>query len=105
MRLDLKAFREADLTGVRLVARLIPGKPPSPDGSIGWDVSQHVVLGGKSIQGSTGDGRLDAYTAAGDWEDLATGIKKAVLSPPETPLEISARIVAGGGTRITKPCQ
>lgn len=103
MGLDLKAFRDGDLTGVRLVARLIPGTPPSPDGSIGWDVSRHVELGGKSIQGSLGGGGLDSYTTAGDWEDLASGIKKAVSSLPETPFEISARIVGAGGTRITRP--
>lgn len=103
MGLDLKAFREADLTGVRLVARLIPGTPPSPDGSIGWDVSRHVELGGKSIQGSLGGGGLDSYTAASDWADLASGLKKAVSSLPETPFEISARIVGAGGTRITRP--
>jgi hypothetical protein len=66
-------------------------------------VSRYVELGGKSIQGSLGGGGLDSYTTAGDWEDLASGIKKAVSSLPETPFEISARIVGAGGTRITKP--
>lgn len=103
MGLDLKAFREGDLTGVRLVARLIPGTPPSPDGPIGWDVSRHVELGGKSIQGNTGGGRLDAYSAPGDWDDLARAIKKALSSTPETTFEIGAKIVGAGGTRITKP--
>jgi hypothetical protein len=103
MGLELKAFKDGDLTGIRLVARLIPGTPPSPDGSIGWDVSRHVELGSKSIQGNTGGGRLDAYSAPGDWEDLAAGIKKALSSPPETTFEIGAKIVGAGGTRITKP--
>jgi hypothetical protein len=103
MGLDLKALRAADLTGVRVVARLIPGTPPTPGGSIGWDVSRYVELGGKSIQGNTGGGRLDAYSAPGDWEDLATGMKRALSSPPETPFEIGAKIVGAGGTRITKP--
>jgi hypothetical protein len=103
MGLDLKALRDGDLTGVRLVARLIPGTPPSPDGPIGWDVSRHVELGGKSIQGNTGGGRLDAYSTPGDWDDLARGIKKALSSPPETTFEIGAKIVGAGGTRITKP--
>jgi hypothetical protein len=103
MGLDLKAIRDGDLTGVRLIVRLIPGTPPSPDGSIGWDVNRHVVLSGKSIQGNTGGGRLDAYSSPSDWDDLASGIKRAVLSPPETPFEIGARIVGAGGTRITGP--
>ncbi len=103
MGLDLKASRDGDLTGIRLIARLIPGTPPSPDGPIGWDVSRYVELGGKSIQGNTGGGRLDAYSAPGDWEDLAIGIRKALSSPPETTFEIGAKIVGAGGTRITKP--
>ena len=103
MGLHLKAVRDADLTGVRLIVRLIPGTPPSPDGAIGWDVNRHVVLSGKSIQGNTGGGRLDAYSSPSDWDDLAAGIKRAVLSPPETPFEIGARIVGAGGTRITGP--
>ncbi len=102
MGLDLKALRAGDMTGVRLVARLIPGTPPRPDGSIGWDVSRYVKLGGKSIQGNTGGGRLDAYSAPGDWDDLARGIKKALASPPETPFKIGAKIVGAGGTRITR---
>ncbi len=74
--LDIKTVRDGDLTGVRLIVRLIPGAPPSPDGSIGWDVSRHVVLSGKSIQGSTGGGGLDAYSSPNDWDDLASGIPK-----------------------------
>jgi len=103
MGLDLKAVRDGDLTGVRLIVRLIPGTPPNPDGSTGWDVTQHVVSSGKSIQGSTGGGRLDAYSSPSDWDDLASGIKRAVLTPPEAPFEIGARIVGAGGTRITGP--
>lgn len=99
MGFDLKAFRGGDLTGVRLIARLIPGPPPGSDGTIGWHVSRDVELGGHLIQGSSGGGG----TTANDWEDLASGIKKAVSSLPETPFEISARIVGVGGVRITKP--
>ncbi len=103
MGLELRAYKDADLTGVRVVARLIPGTPPAPTGTVGWDVSQHVVLGSNMVQGSSGGGVLDAYTEAQAWADLEGAIKQAVSAPAETPFEISARIVGSGGTRITRP--
>ena len=101
MGLDINAFKDADLTGVRVVARLIRGKPPS--GSIGWDTTQHVILGSKTIEGGLGGGGLDTYAEARDWENLEAGIKQALAAPAETPFEISARIAGTGGTRIGGP--
>jgi hypothetical protein len=103
MGLDLQAFRDADLTGVCVVARLIAGKPPAPNGSVGWDVSQHVAVGNETVEGSSGGGGLDSYAQMKDWEGLESGIERALSASAETPFAISARIVGGGGTRITRP--
>ena len=103
MGLKLNVSKDANLTGVSVVVRLIPRAPPTPSGSLGWSVSEHVVLGGNTINGSSSGGRIDAYTEPKSWDDLESGMKQAVSASAETPFEISVRIVAGGGTRITGP--
>ena len=103
MGLKLQVSKEADLTGVSVVVRLISGAPPSPSGSVGWSVSEHVGLGGKMIDGGSGGGILEAYTESKSWDNLESAINQAVSAPADTPFEISVRIVADGGTRITKP--
>ncbi|HSY17880.1 MAG TPA: hypothetical protein VK815_06070, partial [Candidatus Acidoferrales bacterium] len=103
MGLKLEVSKDTDLKGVSIIVRLIPGTPPTPTGSIGWDVSEHVVLGGKTIGGSSGGGIMEAYAEPKSWEDLESAMEQAVSAPAETPFEMSVRIVAGGGTRITPP--
>ncbi len=101
--LELTAIKDADLMGVRVVVRLVPGKPPTE--SQGWDVNQRVVLGDEGLHGSSGGGILEAYNKAKDWEDLAQAARQAIAGPPETPFEISARIAAGKFTHVSKPGQ
>jgi hypothetical protein len=99
--LELTASKDEDLTGVRLIVRLIPGRPPLQ--TQGWDVSQEVILGRKSLNGSSGGGILEAYTEPQQWEDFAAAAKQAISGAPETPFEISVRIAAGKDTSITTP--
>jgi len=101
MGLEIEAFKDADLMGVRVVARLVPGKPPNS--SVGWDTRQHVILGSKPIQGSLSGGVQDYYTEDRAWEDLESAIQQALAAPAETPFEISVRIAGTGGTRIGGP--
>jgi hypothetical protein len=66
-------------------------------------VNEHVILGNKDIEESSGGGILEAYMEAHAWEDFAAAIKQSVAGAPETPFEISARIATGKNTRITMP--
>lgn len=63
-----------------------------------WDVSQHVTLGRKSLNGSSGGGILEADSESQQWEDLADAAKEAIAGPAETSFEINARIAAGKNT-------
>jgi hypothetical protein len=91
--LEFKAIKDEDLTGVRLVIKLIPGAPPTEEQ--GWNVNERVILGRKSLHGSSGGGTLEVYSATSQWEDFAEAIKQALTGTPETPFEISVRILAG----------
>ena len=84
--LHVQAFKDEDLTGVRLLVRLIPGISPVQNQN--WSVNERVVLGHKSLHDRTGGWGGDEEA----WEDFADAAKQAIAGPPETPFEISARI-------------
>jgi hypothetical protein len=101
--LELEAIKDEDLTGVRLVVNLVPGRPPTE--SEGWDVSEAVTLGTKDIHGSSGGGILEAYREFKDWDEFARAAKQAIDAPPETSFDIRARIASGKNTKITKSAE
>jgi len=86
---------------VRLILRLIPGKPPTE--AQGWNVNEHVLLGKNCIHSSDSGGSLEFYRQAQDWEDLAEAAGKAIAFPPEAPFEISVRMEAGKNNQSTSP--
>jgi len=91
--LEFKAIKNEDLTGVRLMLKLRPGSPPTPQQ--GWDVNTSVTLGRKSLYNSSGSGTLDVYSSKDRWEDLQDAIKQAVDGAPDTPFIIRVRLLGG----------
>jgi len=91
--LEFKANKDADLTGVRLILKLIPGSSPTEEQ--GWDVNERVTLGSKGLHGSSGGGTLEAYSSKNQWEDFEEAIKQALAGASDTPFEISVRLAAG----------
>ena len=88
--LEFRAIKDEDLTGVRLIVKLLAGRTSASDGVC--KVAEHVTLGRKGLDGMSGVGGKDFYLQAGGWSALADAMTKAIAGAPETPFEIAVEI-------------
>jgi hypothetical protein len=91
--LEFKAIKDEDLTGVRVVVRLLAGVAPAEDQI--WSINERVVLGRKTLYAVGRGGTTSACASASEWEDFSEAVREAIAGSPETPFEISVRMVAG----------
>lgn len=91
---QFSAIKDEDLTGVRLLIRLVPGVTAKNPGKC--DVAESGRLGGTSLLGSFGGGDRDYYTKNEGWSSLADAINEALRGSPETPFEIGVQIKVRG---------
>jgi hypothetical protein len=88
--LEFRAIKDEDLTGVRLIVKLLPGRT-----SVGYGVCKvagHVTLGRKGLDGMSGTGGSDFYRQAGGWSGLSDAMTTAIAGLPETPFEIAVQV-------------
>ena len=90
--LELKAIKDDDLTGVRIVAKLL--SPNADSAKTGWHCNERVILGRKTLQSSSGTGIVEAYAEVKEWEDFRDAVIQALAGEAETPFEISVRLSA-----------
>ena len=91
--LELKAIKDEDMTGVRILVRFFPIHTPSPD--LLWWRGQRVTLGPEDLLGTYSKATLESCAKPDAWKPLAQDIPRALAAPPATPFIISARIAPG----------
>lgn len=96
--IHLEAMKDTDLAGVRLRISLLPGKQLTNQQD--YDVSQHVVLGGKMLLESGGGGGTDNLGSADGWDELTQAMNQALAGSPQTPFEIGVQIKADSSASI-----
>jgi hypothetical protein len=90
--LDLKVIKDDDLTGVRILAKLLP--PNASSAKSGWHCNERVILGRKTLQSSSGTGIVEAYSDEKDWDDFKDAVTQVLAGEAETPFELSVRLSA-----------
>lgn len=93
---EFHAFRDEDLTGVKLVVCLIRGRQLTV--SQMYHIDEGVVLGRNGLVGMSAGGQGQYFAGPGEWSYLAGAINQVVSSSPQTPFEISVRISSGTAT-------
>ena len=88
--LELNVIKDDDLTGVRIVARLVPiGTRHS---RANCSCNESVRLGRKGLLASSGGGIWESFSKEKDWHEFGEAVTKALAGPPETPVEIDVSI-------------
>ena len=94
--LELRAQKDEDLSGVKIVLRLLPGHPPGR--GQGWRVHEVVTLGHRTL-----DQDLNSYSAGffgrqafsyrgPSWSQLSEAVTRALSGPPTLPFLIFVRM-------------
>lgn len=88
--LELMAIKEAELTGVLLQVRWLPGKLPQEPKD--WSMVERVDLGVKNVYNLTGGLSAESDADSEHWSDLRKAITKVLAARPEEPFEISIHL-------------
>ena len=91
--LEFEASRDEDLTGVKLVVRLIPGRQLTS--SQMYQINEGVTLGRDGLVGISEIAKGQLFTGIRQWTYFSDAVTRIVDSDPETPFQISVGISAG----------
>lgn len=90
--LQLKAIKDEDLTGVRLIVKLFHDKPP---GTIRyWKQCDKISLRRNVLENSNGAAIPGFYSQPGSWSSFRDKVKQVIAGEPDAPFEISVRLEA-----------
>ncbi|HEY1788211.1 MAG TPA: hypothetical protein VGJ73_08660 [Verrucomicrobiae bacterium] len=87
--LQFRAIKDDDLTGVRLLIRLLPTRQLT--NSDDYNVGDDVTLGRKCLF-SSGEGSGAYFGMTSAWGDFANAVNQALAGRSEVPFEIGVRI-------------
>lgn len=92
----LCAFKDEDLTGVRIVFSPAARPPPTADStapsSRDWDVQRLVLFGNRCLMNSSGSNTPEMLAGAEWWSDLEEALDRVLAAPAATPITISIHI-------------
>ncbi|MGA3267428.1 MAG: hypothetical protein ABSE16_11465 [Verrucomicrobiota bacterium] len=91
--LQFTAIKDEDLTGVRLLIRLLPGRQLT--NSEYYRVNEWVTLGRRSLFRSGGAVVSDYFGTTDGSSGLPDAVNQALAGKPETPFEIAVQIRSG----------
>ncbi|HET6246357.1 MAG TPA: hypothetical protein VFE47_01565 [Tepidisphaeraceae bacterium] len=85
----LQATRGDDLTGFEIRVQMLPGKF---DTKSQWYTDERVIAGSDALYESSGGSSFEYRTTRDGWDNLAGPLTKALGSPPEMALEVTAAL-------------
>ncbi len=87
---SMKLVKDADLTGVRVLARMVPAQRNSTQTAL--HIQRRVEVGGRELMSSSGVGDAGHFSQPEGWRDFRQNLVTALAASPETAFEISVTL-------------